>query len=44
MTKSLTESAAEILKASLASAGKESPAKLPGAEDDLGGATETQLS
>jgi DNA-binding ferritin-like protein len=42
MTKSLTESAAEILKASLASAGKEPTKKLPGAEDDLGGATETQ--
>jgi hypothetical protein len=42
MTKSLSESAAEILKASLASAGKEPAAKLPGEEEDLGGATETQ--
>ena len=42
MTKSLTESAAEILKASLGSASKEPTAKLPGAEEDLGGATETQ--
>jgi len=42
MTKSLTESAAEILRASVASAGKEPTSKLPGAEEDLGGATETQ--
>ena len=42
MTKSLSESAAEILKASLASAGKEPAAKLPGEEEDLGGATKTQ--
>jgi len=42
MTKSLSESAAEILRASVASAGKEPTKKLPGAEDDLGGATETQ--
>ena len=39
MTKSLSESAAEILKASLASAGKEPAAKLPGEEEDLGGET-----
>jgi DNA-binding ferritin-like protein len=39
MTKSLSESAAEILKASLASAGKEPAAKLPSAEEDLGGET-----
>jgi len=39
MTKSLSESAAEILKASLASAGKEPAAKLPNAEEDLGGET-----
>jgi hypothetical protein len=39
MTKSLTESAAEILKASLGSASKEPTAKLPGEEEDLGGAT-----
>jgi hypothetical protein len=41
MSKTLSESAAEILKASLASASKESAAKLPAEEDDLGGATET---
>lgn len=41
MSKSLTESAAEILKASLSSAGKEQPQKLPAAVDDLGGATAT---
>lgn len=40
MTKSLSESAAEILKASMAAAGKEPAQKLPAAEDDLGGATE----
>jgi len=39
MTKSLSESAAEILKASLASASKEQAAKLPGEEEDLGGET-----
>jgi len=42
MTKSLSESAAEILRASVASAAKDPTKKLPGAEDDLGGATETQ--
>jgi len=41
MTKSLSESAAEILKASLSSAGKEPAAKLPAEEEDLGGATVT---
>jgi len=41
MSKTLSESAAEILKASLASAGKEPVAKLPAEEEDLGGATET---
>ena len=41
MTKTLSESAAEILKASLASANREPSKKLPGEEDDLGGATET---
>lgn len=42
MTKSLSESAAEILRASVASAAKDPTTKLPGAEEDLGGATETQ--
>ena len=37
MAKSLSESAAEILKASMASAGKEPPQKLPAEEEDLGG-------
>jgi len=41
MSKSLSESAAEILKASLSSAGKEPAAKLPAEEEDLGGATVT---
>jgi len=41
MSKTLSESAAEILKASLASASKEPAQKLPGEEEDLGGATET---
>ena len=41
MSKTLSESAAEILKSSLASAGKEPAQKLPGEEEDLGGATET---
>ena len=41
MAKSLSESAAEILKASMAGAGKEAAAKLPSAEEDLGGATHT---
>jgi len=41
MAKTLSESAAEILKASLASAGKEPTSKLPGQEEDLGGSTET---
>jgi hypothetical protein len=41
MSKTLSESAAEILKASLASASKEPAAKLPAEEEDLGGATET---
>ena len=41
MAKSLSESAAEILKASIAGAGKEAAAKLPSAEEDLGGATVT---
>jgi len=39
MSKTLSESAAEILKASLASASKEPAQKLPGEEDDLGGST-----
>jgi len=39
MSKTLSESAAEILKASLASASKEPAQKLPGEEEDLGGAT-----
>ena len=38
MTKSLSESAAEILKASM-NAGKEPMQKLPAQEDDLGGST-----
>ena len=38
MTKSLSESAAEILKASM-NAGKEAMQKLPAQEDDLGGST-----
>ncbi len=37
MAKTLSESAAEILKASMASAGKEPPQKLPAEEEDLGG-------
>ena len=37
MAKTLSESAAEILKASMASAGKEPMVKLPAEEDDLGG-------
>ena len=41
MSKTLSESAAEILKASIAGAGKEAAAKLPSAEEDLGGATVT---
>ena len=41
MSKTLSESAAEILKSTLASAGKEPAQKLPGEEEDLGGATET---
>ena len=41
MSKTLSESAAEILKSSLASAGKEPAQKLPREEEDLGGATET---
>jgi hypothetical protein len=41
MSKTLSESAAEILKASLASVSKEPAQKLPGEEEDLGGATET---
>jgi hypothetical protein len=41
MSKTLSESAAEILKASLASASKEPAQKLPAEEEDLGGATET---
>jgi len=39
MAKTLSESAAEILKASMASAGKEPPQKLPAEEEDLGGDT-----
>ena len=38
MTKSLSESAAEILRASM-NAGKEAMQKLPAQEDDLGGST-----
>ena len=41
MAKSLSESAAEILKASMSGAGKEPAAKLPAEQEDLGGATET---
>lgn len=41
MAKSLSESAAEILKASMSAAGKEPAAKLPAEQEDLGGATET---
>ena len=37
MAKTLSESAAEILKASMASAGKEPMVKLPAEEEDLGG-------
>ena len=39
MTKSLSESAAEILRASVSAAAKETAQKLPNAEEDLGGAT-----
>jgi hypothetical protein len=39
MSKSLSESAAEILRASVSSAAKETAQKLPNAEEDLGGAT-----
>jgi len=42
MAKTLSESAAEILKASM-NAGKEPAAKLPGETDDLGGQTPTSL-
>lgn len=41
MAKSLSESAAEILKASMSGAGKEPAAKLPAEQEDLGGATVT---
>ena len=41
MAKTLSESAAEILKASMSGAGKEPAAKLPAEQEDLGGATET---
>ena len=39
MAKTLSESAAEILKASMGSAGKEPMQKLPAEEEDLGGET-----
>jgi len=39
MSKTLSESAAEILKSSLASAAKDPAKKLPGEEEDLGGST-----
>ena len=41
MSKTLSESAAEILKSSLASVSREPAQKLPGAEEDLGGETDT---
>jgi len=41
MAKTLSESAAEILKASVSGAAKEAATKLPAEQEDLGGATET---
>jgi hypothetical protein len=43
MAKTLSESAAEILKASMSAAGKEPAAKLPGEMEDLGGQTPEKL-
>jgi hypothetical protein len=43
MSKTLSESAAEILKASMTSAGKEPAQSLPAEMDDLGGQTPEQL-
>jgi hypothetical protein len=43
MSKTLSESAAEILKASMSSAGKEPAQSLPAEMDDLGGQTPEQL-
>ena len=44
MAKTLSESAAEILKASMSAAGKEPAATLPAEVQDLGGQTPEHLS